>query len=731
MGKHIDSKIFNTYKIDYTNNALFLGSDKGLLDSINKNHPKIWELYKQVKSDDWDENEFDFSSCVNDFKTCDKSTYDMMIKTLAWQWEADSIVSNAIAPLASMYVTSDELWCAWLRITDNECVTGDHEVLTTRGWKRIEQVVEGDIVAQWDYNTRAISFVKPEAIIKKWYNGTMYHFHDYNNNVSQITTPNHRMPVIYPYWTSEQQVPCKLSADVKYHGGNALPTSGFLPVGGRHMSPQERLYVAVQADGSLCSDKYTGGYTGHLHYKFGFSKKRKIKRLLELCEQANWKVVQINTTEAQEDMFRCYVYVPMSEYNHLAKSFDWIKLEQLTHEWATDFLDEIKNWDGNIHTRGNTRYISTNKSCIDTVSTIAHMVGMRGHISTLPARTNVLMPDGNFSDTKQAYQIYISDRPYVTGNSINKTEINYEGEVYCLTVPTSYFLTRHNNVISVTGNCVHSLTYSEIVRNSFDNPSEVLDEILSVTDSLERLEGLGNILSGINKRGHELALGYGVDFEEDGDTPIQIRTVTKDQETYNYAFKLPVALLFLERLQFIASFAVTFAIADSGLFQPIGKAVQRIAKDEIETHAELDKEVIKQEMKTERGKIAYEQTKDELEAALNAIVQQECKWVDFLFSEGRELVGLTPDILKQWIGFNAQFVFDFMDYKPSSQTIAYVNEGSYRGISGLPSKNPLPFMTNWLDMSKNQAAPQEENHGQYKVNAVHRNDEDEDFDDSF
>lgn len=700
--------IFNTEKKNYENTPLLMGERNGIVDSIHKQHPDIWKLYKGLRADDWDENEFDFTSCNVDFKTCDRSTYDMMIKTIAWQWEADSVVAHAIAPLASLFVTSDELWFAWLRITENECVTGDHEVLTTNGWKRIDQVEATDIVAQWDYNTQTISFVKPEAIIRKPYNGTMYHFHDANNNVSQITTPKHRMPVIYPHWTNEQQVPCKLSADVKYHGGNALPTSGFLPVGGRHMTPQERLYVAVQADGSLCSDNYTGGYSGHLHYRFDFSKKRKIKRLLELCEQANWKVTRINTPETQKDMFSCYVYVPMSEYNHLAKSFDWIKLEELTQEWATDFLDEIKNWDDNIHPRGNTRYISTNKSCIDTVSTIAHMVGKRGHISTMSPRTSVLMPNGKFSDTKECYQLYISDRPYVTGNSVNKTEINYEGEVYCLTVPSSYFLTRHNDAISVTGNCVHALTYSEIVRNSFDNPNTILEEVLSIGESLTRLEGLDSILDGIYKRGHEYALGL----------------VSNDQETYNYAFKLPVALLFLERFQFIASFAVTFAIVDTGMFQPIGKAVQRIAKDELETHSELDKMVITKELMTERGKIAYEETKEEMQHAFNLIIQQECIWVDYLFSDGRELVGLTPAILKEWVAFNAKVVLDFLGYEASPESITALG-------CELPSKNPLPFMINWLDMSKIQPSPQEEEHAQYKMNVTKHDDEGVDFADDF
>src|SRR5690625_4478005 len=74
------------------------------------------------KSLDWDENEFDYSSCNADFKKANRSTYDMMIKTLAWQWEADSVASRAIAPVLAPFITSSELWAAWQRISDNEVI---------------------------------------------------------------------------------------------------------------------------------------------------------------------------------------------------------------------------------------------------------------------------------------------------------------------------------------------------------------------------------------------------------------------------------------------------------------------------------------------------------------------------------------------------------------------------------------------------------------------------------
>src|SRR5699024_1751457 len=114
--------VFNYAKSDYEKPLLLLGEKQGLFDTIHRHYPAIWSLYKTQKSLDWDENEFDYSSCVADFRNCDRATYDMMIKTLAWQWEADSVASRAIAPVLAPFITSSELWAAWQRISDNEVI---------------------------------------------------------------------------------------------------------------------------------------------------------------------------------------------------------------------------------------------------------------------------------------------------------------------------------------------------------------------------------------------------------------------------------------------------------------------------------------------------------------------------------------------------------------------------------------------------------------------------------
>lgn len=243
---------------------------------------------------------------------------------------------------------------------------------------------------------------------------------------------------------------------------------------------------------------------------------------------------------------------------------------------------------------------------------------------------------------------------------------------------------------------IHSLTYSEIVRNSFDNPNTVLDEILNVEESLTRLTKVSEIMSNSYEVSHKYALGL----------------VENTQETYNAAFMFVVALLVLERIQFMSSFAVTFSIVESGLFQPIGKAVQKIAQDELEVHVKMDKEVLRAEMKTERGKIAFQQCEGDIKKLIDEVVTAELEWTDYLFEGGRELVGMNADLLKSWVLFNAKDVYQFFKIEPEHK---------------LPSKNPLKFMENWLNISKTQPSPQEQDVAAYRVNVMKRDDEDEIF----
>lgn len=237
---------------------------------------------------------------------------------------------------------------------------------------------------------------------------------------------------------------------------------------------------------------------------------------------------------------------------------------------------------------------------------------------------------------------------------------------------------------------VHSATYSEIVRNSFDDPNEALKEILEVKESLSRLSVVGNVFSTAKRTALRYALDRG----------------RYTQQTYNDIFMFFVALYCVERIQFMGSFAITFGICQStGLFQPIGAAVQKIAQDEWEIHVQYQMGVLKHALKTKEGQIAYQQCRPTIIKMLNEIVSSEVSWNDYTFADDGELVGLDQKSVDSWIYFNATDAANFL---------SVADDVDYPVIKN----NPLRFMENWLNISSIQRSPQEENKGDYKVNVM-------------
>ena len=87
----------------------------------------------------------------------------------------------------------------------------------------------------------------------------------------------------------------------------------------------------------------------------------------------------------------------------------------------------------------------------------------------------------------------------------------------------------------------------------------------------------------------------------------------------------------------------------------------------------------------------------------NEVVESEFVFVDYLFSEGRSLVGTNANLIKEWVLFNAKDVANFLNLNTTYK---------------FPKTNPMPHLEMWLNMNKQQAAPQEQDVVAYKVGVV-------------
>lgn len=251
--------------------------------------------------------------------------------------------------------------------------------------------------------------------------------------------------------------------------------------------------------------------------------------------------------------------------------------------------------------------------------------------------------------------------------------------------------------VSITNNeGVHGNTYSEIIRMSFKDPEKVLSHLLDQKEKYERSGAFGKNLKEVKRFSTKLA--YDKEFGNE---------LPSEEEIVKHLILYYFTMLCLERIQFMASFSITFTICQSGYFLPIGSAVMKICQDELEVHSEFRKEILKNILATEIGKRVFEDLRPRLTQTLEDVVDQEQYWTrNYIFeNDTKYLVGTNADIVCNFVLFNAKDV---------------ANTYKLKTKFNFPKNNPMPHLESWMNLSKVQQAPQEQDLVSYTSNSIER-----------
>lgn len=233
---------------------------------------------------------------------------------------------------------------------------------------------------------------------------------------------------------------------------------------------------------------------------------------------------------------------------------------------------------------------------------------------------------------------------------------------------------------------LHALTYSEIVRLAVPDTHKVFQMAMESDHVTSRMDTVDRLLTELK--------GYSLNYA--------LGEVENNQALYNKAFLGLLTFYCLERMQFMASFAHTFALVDSGWFQGVGKLVQKIMQDEFYYHCRAMEYSLKHEMTTHRGMVAYMEEREVIESIVNEIVDKEKSWNSYIFSK-YTLPNTSEKLNNAWVEYNAQDVYDLcmleLPFKRQSQ-------------------NPIKFMENYLNLDKFQNANQEGDNNNYSLNSM-------------
>lgn len=341
------------------------------------------------------------------------------------------------------------------------CVDEDTDVLTKDGWKKIPDVTTEDYVACWDKDW-SITFQKPQATIKS-YHGEAIEISGRGKKL--YFSENHRLPlkVASKQSPSYGQVKDVLAKDYKAsHYYNWI--TGGNGVGKGHLSAEERVYIAIEANGHLAWDKNDVGTRsdpdgerqkkwsnryGSEEYRYTYVvhlyKTRKIERLKELLEESGLR----HQITKQSDGYCDFNIWTNKECKHFKNCFDI----SMPSEKALEFIEELVFWDG-THSKGQTSWFTNKKEEADFVQAIAAQCNVLATVIAVNRIGNLRKGEWTTPYDRLTYAVNLHSihNEYCT-RELKPKRVKWGKEMYCLTVPTSYFVARRDGMVFVTGNC--------------------------------------------------------------------------------------------------------------------------------------------------------------------------------------------------------------------------------------------------------------------------------------
>jgi len=333
----------------------------------------------------------------------------------------------------------------------DECYSEDTEILTTQGWKLFSDLSKDDLVAQFDKDTKIITFIKPKRIVS--YEGERDMVEVVGKQKKSLNfkvTANHRKLIYYDSKYLGQINKVMEAKDINIHQREKLPVAGYIY--NSHcdlwetLTPLHQLLIVLQADGFIPKGKYrNGNYCGYRRCVVNLTKTRKIIRLRQILKEGNFQYSEFVKKDGKISFDinfpkdRCFKYFA-----------DWVDLTKVSVQWCNEFLEELVHWDGHVQEGQRYYYSSAVKSNIDIIQAIASLSGWQTRYFT--------QEDNRKESYKTMHRLtfFKQDFTPLSQKSATKTITKEKGIVWCVEVKTGFIVTRRDGAVCVSGNTYHS-----------------------------------------------------------------------------------------------------------------------------------------------------------------------------------------------------------------------------------------------------------------------------------
>ena len=289
-------------------------------------------------------------------------------------------------------------------------------------------------------------------------------------------------------------------------------------------------------------------------------------------------------------------------------NFDCIDLSDKSEKWCNSFIYELTKLEGSKldSETQNGDYIIKHQTISKLFADNLQVIGIfAGYVVDITNDKDIY----NVSFVKTNTFSSITDIPTIE---------DYDGNIYCVTVPTGCIVTRYNDKVLISGNSEvrHKDAYAQLLRIlGLENEFQTVIEIPAIKN---RISYLAKYLDG-----------------------------TRSKENKMYTKSVLLFSLFIEHVSLFSQFLIMMSFnKEKNLFKGISNVVEATSKEE-EIHGNFGSELINI-IKEENPEWFDEEFEALIVSACHKAYAAECGILDWIFENG-ELSFLSKDTIKHFI----------------------------------------------------------------------------------
>lgn len=343
------------------------------------------------------------------------------------------------------------------------CIPEEDRMLTKDGFKNLSQISENDEIATFNKYLGTLEYQKPSAIHVYDYDDDLVHFQ--TDRIDFVCTPNHRMLYQkrdHDEWivdvASEVRDRAKFRKTLSWKD-SVTEDKGYTPFAAtirykeRDIPLDDMLKIVAYyvSEGHIQKETRKHRSTYGEPSSVQIAQTEKGKGWDDLCTLQKESVVKIAKTRhgfgIHNKEFAKYLMEHCGHLSHMKKVPNWIK--DRPSVVLRQFLGYLINGDGALRTRdkhGPKKYYTYYTKSMQLRDDVVEIALKCGYFPRFRHRRNIW--EVTFSDYDLGQEtITLESKKHKT-----KTNMHYQGKVWCVTVPNSFIITERNGKLMISGN---------------------------------------------------------------------------------------------------------------------------------------------------------------------------------------------------------------------------------------------------------------------------------------